>query len=430
MQKFSQKPFLFVSERTWRRIHIGIVLPLLLCCHSAFSQTHQDDHNALSSQDSEDDTEMFSGFSHQLSAELRPAWVLPMAPFYNLENPPELSVGWVGSIHLKYGFGLPKGSNGSQAYPQTHQGIGIALFDLGKPQELGMPIVAYLFQRSVIARLSEEVSLDYEWNFGISTGWEPYHYKRNPSNIMIGSRVNAYINLGLSLKWQLDSRMALSGGMDFTHFSNGNTQYPNAGMNLPGFKMGMTYDVSKEPVPQPSRLVKPVAYPKHFSYDLVFYGSWRRKGVEFMGEQVPSPHKYLVVGTYFAPMYNWGHRFRTGVSVDAIYDGSANVYTEDYIKGTEQQFYKPTLSHQLALGASGRIEYIMPFFTIGAGIGKHLLHKGGDFKGTYQSFSLKLQTTRNTFLHIGYKTKDFEEPNHLMLGFGFRFNNRTPSLIP
>src|SRR5690554_7198267 len=120
MQKFSQKPFLFTSERTWRRVHMGIVLPLLLFYHSAFSQTHQVDHNALSSQDSEHDTEMFSGFSHQLSAELRPAWVLPMAPFYNLDNPPELSVGWVGSIHLKYGFGLPKGDRKSTRLNSSH----------------------------------------------------------------------------------------------------------------------------------------------------------------------------------------------------------------------------------------------------------------------------------------------------------------------
>ena len=36
--------------------------------------------------------------------------------------------------------------------------------------------------------------------------------------------------------------------------------------------------------------------------------------------------------------------------------------------------------------------------------------------------------TRDTFLHVGYNLKDFHEPNYLMLGIGYRFNNRRPRL--
>src|SRR5690606_348298 len=119
----------------------------------------------------------------------------------------------------------------------------------------------------------------------------------------------------------------------------------------------------------------------------------------------------------------------TGFSVDAIYDGSANVYTEDYIVGTEQQFFKPEWDQQVALGLSARVDYVMPLFTINLGIGTQAFHKGKDLKGTYQALSLKIRATKNSFFNIGYSVKDFHEPNYLMFGIGYRFNNKTPQLL-
>src|SRR5690606_17982839 len=135
------------------------------------------------------------------------------------------------------------------------------------------------------------------------------------------------------------------------------------------------------------------------------------------------------IGMYFAPMYNWSYRFRAGMSIDAVYDGSANVYTEDYIIGTEQKFFKPPINHQIALGMSIRAEYIMPIFTIGVGLGSNLLHKGIDFRCTYPTFVIIIPTTHNSFLHISYNIQTFYKPDHLMFGLGYRFKNKAPSLL-
>src|SRR5699024_10942891 len=145
--------------------------------------------------------------------------------------------------------------------------------------------------------------------------------------------VNAYINLGLYLNWEVDPRFSLTGGADFTHFSNGNTDYPNAGLNAAGYKIGAIYNLSEVASDSYEKSAKTeiIEFPRHLSYDVVLFGSWRRKGVDFSGEQVASPHKYAVIGGYFAPMYNFGYRLRAGFSLDMTYDGSANVYTEDYI---------------------------------------------------------------------------------------------------
>ena len=76
----------------------------------------------------------------------------------------------------------------------------------------------------------------------------------------------------------------------------------------------------------------------------------------------------------------------------------------------------------------GRAEYVMPYFTVGFGLGFNVLHKGGDLKSFYQMLTLKVGVTHNTFVHVGYCLKDFQTPNYLMLGVGFRFNNKYPRL--
>ena len=41
----------------------------------------------------------------------------------------------------------------------------------------------------------------------------------------------------------------------------------------------------------------------------------------------------------------------------------------------------------------------------------------------------KIDVTRNSYLHIGYNLREFHEPNYLMLGIGYRFNNKRPKLF-
>ena len=74
----------------------------------------------------------------------------------------------------------------------------------------------YVLQGSRIANLSERLSLDYEWNFGISAGWkknrgaEAYDYTDVNG---FGSHVNAYIDLGFKLNYALTERISLTAGL-------------------------------------------------------------------------------------------------------------------------------------------------------------------------------------------------------------------------
>ena len=44
----------------------------------------------------------------------------------------------------------------------------------------------YVFQGARIARFNPRLSLNYEWNFGISAGWKPYDNDYNSYNGAVG----------------------------------------------------------------------------------------------------------------------------------------------------------------------------------------------------------------------------------------------------
>ena len=368
-------------------------------------------------------------FMHRLSAEFRPEYVFPTNPFLKGENRMARPIDLALSGHFRYSFQFRPGSIPDRIYGGAYQGLGIAYYDFQRPAEVGNPIALYLFQGARIARLAPRLTFDYEWNFGLSFGWKPFDSETNPYNKMMGSKVNAYLNIDLLLKWRIMREVDLSAGIALTHFSNGNTKFPNAGLNSVGGRMGLSYNFGRRSPEVPARALDP-DFPRHMSYDLVLFGSWRRRGIEVGDKQYAAPDAYTVVGFNFAPMYNFGYMFRAGVSLDGVYDGSANVISDDTsaeIASTAQiETINPGFDRQIALGVSARAETVMPYINIGIGMGVNVLHKGGDLRSFYQILALKVAVMHNSFIHIGYSLRDFHMPNFLMLGVGYRFNNRYP----
>lgn len=367
---------------------------------------------------------------HRLEAEFQTGFTLKNVPFMRGENFANKNINNAFSGHLKYAFQFSPESNINKIYKGSYQGIGIGHYSFGNKTELGTPTAIYLFQGAQIAGLNRNISFNYEWNFGLSTGWRPYHYSTNHLNHLIGSKINAYLNAKLYFNWALSQKIDLLTGIGVTHFSNGNTEYPNAGMNMLDAKLGLTYNFNRNTISTQKTNTPIISlFNRHISYDLTLFGSWRRKGVNYLEQAIASPDHYMVLGGSINPMYNLGYKIRIGAALDFVYDGSANVYAEDYIIGTEQEFVKPPISQQLAIGLSARAEYVMPYFILGLGHGYNMLYGKGDLNSSYQIVNLKTAIARSTFINIGYSLKDFKEPNFLMLGFGYRFNNKYPSIF-
>ena len=165
------------------------------------------------------DTVSHHPLTHEVGFDFRPVYIIPTNEFFAGENATWQPLRKSVSAHLKYSFRFHPESHNGKLYPHTYQGIGISYHSFFDKAEIGTPVSVYAFQGSRIARLSSRLSLDYEWNFGASFGWEKYHPGTNTYNYVVGSKINAYINLGFLLNWQLATGWRLTAGIDLSHFS-------------------------------------------------------------------------------------------------------------------------------------------------------------------------------------------------------------------
>lgn len=334
------------------------------------------------------------------------------------------------SAHLKYGFRFRPDSPSGLFAPYSVQGVGVAFNTFGNSKVIGNPLALYVFQTSRLAAVTDKLSLDYEWNFGVSPGWKKYG-EDNPDNTIVGSNVNAYINLGVLLNFQLNDQLHLRAGVSLTHFSNGNTSYPNAGVNTAGCNLGIAYDfgdaasgmaLARKGVE--ARQAEPLRH--RISCDLVLYGATRKKGFHLDdGSPVLVPGSFAVAGLNVSPLFSVSKYFKAGLSLDAQYDESANI--AGHIANTDSpdsdniKFHRPPFGEQFAIGLSVRAELSMPIFSINLGVGRNIICRGADTDSFYQIFALKAFVTKRSFVHIGYQLYHFDTPNNLMIGLGFRF---------
>ncbi|MDE6342452.1 MAG: acyloxyacyl hydrolase [Muribaculaceae bacterium] len=325
------------------------------------------------------------------------------------------------SLHLKFGFTFSEESSLARSFPPSWQGIGTGLNFLGNPRGIGNPVSVYLFQGGPIWRLTDRLSVFYEWNFGASFGWRPCNPERAASNLITGSRVNAYINLGAGLRWRLDKHFDLTAGLDLTHFSNGNTSFPNPGVNMAGVRIGVSRSFGREEPARQSEL-DTIAGKKKPGYDVTLYGAWRRR--VYRGGETPVllNGKFGVCGIGFSPMWRVSETFRAGFSADFQWDESTDL-KRNHISGSTSddiRFQHPSFLRQVCAGLSGRAELVMPIFSVNVGMGYNIIGPE-ETRATYQLANLKVRVGGGFFLNIGYQLLNFHKQNNLMLGAGYSF---------
>ncbi len=163
----------------------------------------------LFAQDPKDSAYYSRPHIYQLGFEARPGYIFPTNRFLKGENNKNKRIEEVYSTHFRYSFQFRPDSYVNKIYRGVYQGIGFAHYGFGNKEEVGNPLAIYLFQGATIAPISRRISLNYEWNFGISGGWKPYHEEFNSYNGMMGSKFNAYMNANFYFKQQLSPQFDL-----------------------------------------------------------------------------------------------------------------------------------------------------------------------------------------------------------------------------
>lgn len=368
-----------------------------------------------------EDSSRDSSVVHRIEVEAIPGRIIHTNDFLRGFNPEVRTMNHSFLAKLKYAFAPPENSEQALIYKGVYQGVGLAIHDFN-PQ-LGNPVSAYIFQGATIKTLASRLSLNYEWDFGLTYGWKAHDWETNPENRVIGSKMTAYIDVDIYLRWMLSKNWDVNIGASLTHYSNGNTSIPNAGLNVVAAKASVAYYINRSRMQPKTRPLPPVD--RYWLWDLTLYGAWKKKGVDTEVGAYALPGTYGVIGFTLNPLYHVNHWLNVGASLDGSYDGSANqeinsqALSKTYWSGSEADIYPAPWYRKVALGLSARTEFVMPYFTINFGIGHNLVNASThDMEGFYEILALKVNVLRQAYLHIGYSLYDFYYPNNLMLGIG------------
>lgn len=376
------------------------------------------------------------GWRHSLGLDVRPAYAFSsyrddiMTGILDMQDARKTKIAT--SVHLQYGFSFPQGSRQASICREAWQGIGAAVNFLGNPKGIGTPVSVYAFQGAPVWRFSDRLSLYYEWNFGASFGWRPCDGETAHSTLIVGSRVNAYINLGAGFRYRFSDSFSLMAGLDLTHYSNGNTSFPNPGVNMAGLRVGIVHEwnggcrnsersngegsVSHELSDSPNlRSHRP-------EFDLTLYGSLRKRVYRGGEDPILLNGRFAVAGIDFAPMWRVTRNFRAGASADFQWDESTDL-KRHHVEGSVSDdilFTRPPFFNQVCVGLSGRAELVMPLFSVNVGIGYNVIGPE-ETRASYELANLKVRLTDALFLNVGYQLLNFQKQNNLMLGLGYTF---------
>lgn len=375
-----------------------------------------------------------SAISHRVEVSARGGYVLPASAMLKGANAYGDKVRSSFGAAVEYGFTFAPSTRYGRLYPAAYTGVGVGVAGFDGSKLTGTPVNIYVLQGSRIAAFGSRLSLDYEWNFGVSAGWRKISsadgFSSGDEIDGFGSRLNAYIDLGFRLNYAITDRLGIVAGINLSHYSNGNTDYPNPGVNVLWGQVGVVYKPGRL---QPPRAADWSGYPRHISYDLTLYGAWRKNIFNPYYGGVGEPEEHVIPGHFglcglnFTPLYHFNPMLSAGASLDMQYEQGANLsaYYEPASPVDDPKFYRQPFRNRIMVGLSARAELQMPIFAVNIGIGHSLYAPGGpDLRGWYQTFTLKTFVSRNLYLSTGYRLVRFKNPGNLMLGVGWRFNPR------
>lgn len=180
-----------------------------------------------------------SSFGHSLSIGLRGHYGMFMA------NVPKLQ--YVQDGHTILGeLDIVSQTNGKRAWEQfaNYPQLGLAFLygQSGASVYVGHLVVVLPF---INFHLYDAGGINLNWRMGVGPAWvqKAFDPKSDYQNFVIGSHLNACINLVLSSEIRLLPHTALDLGFSFTHISNGGIALPNLGLNTPALSAGLRYDL-------------------------------------------------------------------------------------------------------------------------------------------------------------------------------------------
>jgi hypothetical protein len=325
-------------------------------------------------------------------------------------------------VAIDYRFGINSFNRTPQDellnYP--NYGIGFTHYNMHS-DTLGNVQGIYGFFASPLFTIYNRLKIGFEIAAGVSYNFNEFNLITNPKNDLIGSEFNVYFNLGAWYALQVHERLDILASLDFTHFSNGNLNTPNVGINLIGGNLGLRYHFQflEKRRDDFARIKKS---DKRFT-KLNPYYEW----ATYFGlsPKAPTNPPFYDGAMYFCGSistdvnrrYSWIGKY--GVGLDLFYDHSMirrhrGAGEIDYTKN-------------VFVGIHGNHEFIVGDISLVIQIGTYL-YRGTDAKGDFfLRTGLKYDLGERWFANLSLKSQNGMKADYIEAGMGFRVGKKEPN---
>lgn len=300
---------------------------------------------------------------------------------------PELKnlAGSVAFYNVRLGFQTQGAKEWQRLYNYPQIGIGLSHNYLTK-SFLGNPTSLYSFLNLPLTSGSK-LKLDLGMHLGLACGIHPFS-EQNQQNIALGSKCAAYASLNLNASVRISQNIDLllyAGGY---HYSNGNTNKPNKGLNMLGTETGLRYTLQES---YTKRNTDPVT-PKEPRSSILLFGAlgWKKEATYSSQYRVGS----LSAGYY----RSINHKSRLSAGLDLFYDEGILYYTNK----------ENRLNNVVATGFFGGHELTFDKFSIVTQVGIYLRNPHPYDPFYYERLGLRTVIAKRIVPSISLKAHEFK----------------------
>lgn len=323
------------------------------------------------------------------------------------------------AVELQWGWQ----TTGAKAWHQIHHypayGIGLHYADQVRSRRdtvLGNPLSLFGFYQAPIARFGR-FSLNTSISVGISYTSLISDPRENPFNDLVASHINMYFDWNLNMGFRLGERWDLHAGYGVNHYSNGNIQEPQKGLNNWGWNAGASYHFGGGEQP-----FRRSSFTRHELPGFDPFEELQLMLAVGINEWQPS---YQHEGQhYFTSSFTADYAYRFSIKsaltlgLNVLYDGSL----ERAIKGLKPE--EVTTWQKLYLGGHFGYQYTISRVTLLVNLGTYFFQSSYDRRFFFMRAGGRIRLTDPLALHICIKSRNGIRSDWIEWGLAWSIKTR------
>ena len=299
-------------------------------------------------------------------------------------------------------------------------GVGLHHLRILNRNELGHPFSVYGFYDGNYLR-TKNFLLTNRMATGLTYGLKKHNPLDSIPNDVIGTRLNAFIELGLGIGLRINDLFYLEPGFRFSHFSNGNMRKPQRGINVASYDISIRTMLSNQKI-TPVKMCLDKCPHRH---EWVGFVAASTRQIEFRDEDNTMRNaydmNYLMANLNLGYLYEATRRLKLGGGFDFIYDGINGQQEAAFRTGIPMRGSVP-LRDKLALaffvGGESAIDKLSIVGTLGYVVAqRRFQYSTPRFE---QRLGFKYHFYRNVFAGVNIRAYNFRAAKAVEFNVGFR----------